>query len=91
MQAKSKIVREIFDEEIKKEEKDIRYYVHAPLATKYDEKRKKENPDISVPNAKSGVVYGLLTARPDSPGVRVDSQEMSFCYFQYHLGRQGSG
>ncbi len=86
--SKSKIVREIFDEEIKKEEKDIRYYVHAPLATKYDEKRKKENPDISVPNAKSGVVYGLLTARPDSPGVRVDSQEMSFCYFQYHLGRR---
>lgn len=86
--SKSERVWKIFDEEIRKEEGMRCYYLHRPLSTKYDEAKKEENPDISVPNAKSGVVYGLLTARPDAPGVWVDSREMSFCYFQYHLGRR---
>lgn len=83
------LVMETFEKQIKEEETLGRpYFLHPQLPTAYDSEQEKKTPDASYPNAKSGVVYGLLMARPHSASVLVSSQEMPFRYFQYHIGRR---
>ena len=58
-----------------------RCYLHPPLPTDYDAEYGN-----GLPNAKSGVVYGLLHARPSSQICRIDMAEQKLRVFDYHIG-----
>lgn len=83
--SRSEMVLRIFEEQIRAET-DAKYFLHPPLPTDYDQKR--ETADVSYPSAKSGVVHGLLEARPYSSGITVHREDLPFRYFQYHIGRR---
>lgn len=63
------------------------FQINPPLPTEHDQQLSAEQPQKSIPTAKSGVVFGLLMARPGSE-IYTITDETPQRQFRYYLGRR---
>ena len=82
--SRSKLLKKLFKDKIQKMNKQDTYKWHPPLPTKFDEFQKQQMQSICVPEAKSGVVLGMLLARPELGVVSVE--KLGARKFHYHIG-----
>lgn len=85
--SRAKRVQNCFREVLKKEGLSERFCIKECLPTKSDREEQEKHPTKSIPTAKSGVVFGMLLARPGSSDIEI-VDGMPKVNFRYHIGRK---
>lgn len=85
--SRAKRVRECFEKYLREQGLADRFCINDPLPTDWDREQKKKDAGKSIPTAKSGVVYGLLMARPGAELITV-TDEMPRLHFHYYIGQK---
>lgn len=85
--SRAKRVQNCFREELKKEGLSEHFCMKLCLPTKSDREEQEKHPTRSIPTAKSGVVFGMLLARPGTSDIEI-IDDMPKVNFRYHIGRK---
>jgi len=81
-------VRQCIDSYLERANMSQNFIIISPLPTSLDEKLSKENgvnAGGSIPNAKTGVVYGILLSRPGFGDIKIEMKQPGQG-FLYHVG-----